>query len=149
MIRIKFQTRNVSTGDIMNEDANVISMKDARMELQALVSRFNATELARYGDDAQLRELVSVDTGQEGQLQHDWHKKNLGSELDKHGFIFDTWQCRGCGIRREVRTLDGVPHGGDCFPERTCRVCGKVFASAKNLGRHLRRKENNYVRKKT
>ena len=139
MIRIKFQTRNVSTGEIMNEEANVTSTKDARMELQALISQFNATELARYGDNAQLRELVAVDTGQQGQLQHDWHKKNLIGVHDKHGRIVDTWQCRGCKMLRKVVTLDGVPHGGDCFPERTCRVCGKVFVSAKSLARHQQR----------
>ena len=106
------------------------------MELLAIISNFNATELDRYGDKAQLRELVAVDIGQEGQLQHAWHKKNLVGERNKHGNVVDIWQCTGCKIVREVMTLDSVPHGGDCYPDRTCGVCGKLFKSPANLERH-------------
>lgn len=144
MIRIKFQSRNTATGALLADEASVTSMANARRELLTIISNFNATELSRYGDKAQLRELVAVDTGQEGQLQHDWHKKNLVGEPKKYGRrvrIVDTWQCSGCGMVREVVTLDSVPHGGACFPDRTCRVCSKLFKSPANLERHRQRCE--------
>lgn len=141
MIRIKFQSRNLATGELLPEEASVGSLATAREELKELIERFNEEEKRRYGDDAQLRELVAVDTDQKGKLQHDWHKKSLCGERNKRGRIVDIWQCRGCGIRREVTTLGGVPRGGDCFPERTCVVCCKVFANAANLRRHMQRKE--------
>ena len=146
MIKIKFQSRIISTGRLLPDEANVNSLATAREDLLAIIDVFNAEETQRYGDKAQLRELVAVDTGQEGQLVHDWHKKNLVGEPRAYGRgrvvrIVDTWQCEKCKMLREVRTLDGVPRGGACYPERTCEVCGKIFKDAHNLERHRQRCE--------
>ena len=138
MIRIKFQSRIIATGRLLPDETSVGSMATAREELEEIIKRFNREEKAMYGDKAQLRELVAVDADQDGQLVHDWHKQNLGGEPKAYGRghvvrIVDTWQCDKCKMVQEVRTLDNVPHGGVCFPDRTCETCGKIFKSAHNL----------------
>lgn len=140
MIKIKFQSRNKKTGELLADEASVGSLATAHEELEQLIEQFNIEERRRCGDDARLRELVSVDTGQEGQLQHDWHKRNLVGERNKRGHIVDFWGCSACGMEREVAMVGDVPHSGDCFPERTCKLCGKLFKNARNLLQHMERK---------
>lgn len=139
MIKVKFQIRIRKSGEIINDEANVSSLATAREELVEQVAEFNRVERVRYGDDARLREFIAFDSSQGGQLQHDWRKKSLVGEERKYGIV-DVYKCSQCGLKHEVLTLDGVPRGGDCFPERTCAECGRLYVDERNLKRHITRK---------
>jgi len=129
MVRVKFQTKNIKTGDVYDEDVSVTSLETAEEELKELVEEFNRVEEERYGEEGRPREFVKLLTGDKGQLQHDWDKTDIYSGA------YTNYRCKNCRLEREVPTLS-PPVGGDCYPERTCVSCNRVFASEKNLLKH-------------
>jgi len=103
-----------------------------------MVKRFNEREIQLYGKKAVLRKFLRLADKGKSQKVHNWHKIFFGQQ-DNCGRIYDVWECKRCGLQKRVYGLGHPPYGEECFPERTCRECNKVFKSIENYKRHLKR----------
>jgi len=113
---------------------------DLETDIKNALNEFNEEEDRRYGKKARQRFFVRL-IGGTGTLVHQWHKVNLSGIKDTAG-IHDVWSCSQCKLTRHIHFLDGVPSGGNCFPERTCAICNRVFKSIENFKKHKESKSH-------
>ena len=118
------------------EMIEVTSLEKAEEEIKGMLKEFNEEEKARYGNKARPRELVRVikeDTDKG--LTHKWFKEQM--IIDEEGTSL--WRCKNCGLGIQGHLR---PSPSECYPDRTCKECNKVFKSVKNYEKHLERIHN-------
>lgn len=141
MIKVRFWACTVGKEDSpFLDEATLDSLENAEDNIKQIIIEFNEEEKRRHGESAYLRKFIKLGE-EEPTLVHTWTKMRFG-QIDRAG-IYDTWQCERCKIIRKVYTLAGVPSGGDCYPERTCEVCHKIYTTRKNFLKH-KCKERDY-----
>lgn len=112
-IKVKATIRIADVHNI-NEEFYVTSAQTAEDEIQKIINEFNDIEIIRYGDNAHLRKIVSIDDIEYAQpinyfdkslrtrskqavplnSIHNFDKKNLISNRDTS----DTYRCKKCGL---------------------------------------------------
>lgn len=133
MRKVNFIARTEGSDEEFVDEAIVLGEGDLEAELKIAVSQFNEEEKTKYGKKARQRIFVRL-VGL-GNPIHEWHKVSLMGQRDAVS-IYDLWRCGRCGLVRRVRSVNAVPSGGDCFPDRTCAPCSRVFKTAENLEKH-------------
>lgn len=141
MIKVKFWACTIGEeGSPFLDEANLDSLENAEDNIKQIIIEFNKEEQRRQGETARLRKFIKL--GEEKPtLVHSWTKMRFGQE-DRAG-IHDIWQCERCKIIRKIYSLDGVPRGGDCYPERTCKFCHKIYTTQDRFLKH-KCKERDY-----
>lgn len=135
MIRVKFIATSGNSPEEFIDECYVDEDKDLETEIKKAVEEFNKEEKGKYGSKVRLRKFVRlIDSPR--QKQHDWDKASLFGKKDCSGLSYDLWRCKCCGLEKKVISLDSVPRAGDCYPERACAICQKVFKTEKNLTKH-------------
>jgi len=137
MIRVKFISQSGNNPEELPDEAYIDENGDLETEIKKAIDEFNEEEIKRYGTKANLRKFVRLIDTPIGKV-HKWEKISFYGQKTRYGTSYDLWRCEGCGLERKVISLDSVPRdAGECYPERTCAICQKVFKTEANYLKHL------------
>lgn len=93
-MRVKYEGADDSTAWLETvDDTNVTSAGQVNARAKQIIENFNAT---RWGGE-QARALVSVESIGQSE-KHDWQKTNVITIVHPTEGVYDTMECRACGI---------------------------------------------------
>jgi len=107
--------------------------------IREMLEEFNELETERYGDKAQLRKFISVDTASSIRMCS-WTRVNAVALSDSKG-MYNIYQCGECKLTVRTGAM-ALPGEKECHPERVCTICNREFASDTNLAKHMVRKHS-------
>ncbi|MBU7045031.1 MAG: C2H2-type zinc finger protein [Theionarchaea archaeon] len=132
MIRVDAEI-HIEGRDPHVENLPVSSFETAEQEIKNMVEKFNNSRLP--GEKP--RKFIRIISSEATKL-HNWKKISITPQCDSKGY-YDLYKCEQCGLTFRRRSLNSRPPQTECYPERTCKDCQKVFVSERNLQRHIER----------
>lgn len=123
--KFKVTTKNNPAGFWENHNENsVVDQESADKLARGWVKSYNATEVLRYGEKAETREIVCVEFVGDGDRQHEFEKRNLYTVAGDGHAPRDKWVCKHCGC-------EGLRYGLSSTIKRTGKWTAKKYEFCK------------------